>query len=76
MAGKQLGIDIPEQLSIVGTGNSSEGQKMRTSLSSIGMSDESIDSALVLLLERLDGNISAAALIEPWQLFHRQTTCL
>ncbi|BDA65752.1 LacI family transcriptional regulator [Actinomyces capricornis] len=75
MAASQLGIRVPEELSIVGTGNSSDALRLEQPLTSVGLSDESIDAVLAALIARLaDPAPPASVITERWRLFPRRTT--
>ena len=75
MAAEQLGIAVPTELCVIGTGNSAEAQTFATPLTTIGLSDDSITSALSALIHRVEDDTStASATAEPWRLFLRRTT--
>ncbi|QPL04692.1 MULTISPECIES: LacI family DNA-binding transcriptional regulator [Actinomyces] len=75
MAATQLGVAVPEPLSVLGTGNSAEAEEHTPALSSIGLSDDSVDAVVSHLLERLaDRSTTASAIVERWRLFPRHTT--
>lgn len=75
MAAAQLGIAVPETMSVLGTGNSSEAEAHTPPLSSVGLGDESVDAVISHLLERLDdSSANASAITERWRLFPRRTT--
>ncbi|WP_067782780.1 LacI family DNA-binding transcriptional regulator [Actinomyces vulturis] len=75
MAAQHLDLKIPQELSIVGTGASAEGAMMQPPLTTIGMSEESVNSMLAHFWSRLQGtNPHSSVINEGWRLFIRQTT--
>lgn len=75
LAAQQQGLAIPEEISIIGTGNSKEALTLQPQLSSVGMSDSSIDTVLEHFWARLTGKKQKASAIKGrWRLVLRGTT--
>lgn len=75
LGAEHCGIQIPEQLSVVGSGNSAESVQFSPQLTTVGMKEEQIDLILAHFWNRLTGAPSDPfPLTIQWEVFSRQTT--
>lgn len=74
-AADRLGLRVPEDVQIVGVGNSTEGQEADPALSSIG-AEPIFEPAVKLLVNRLAGKATTQGIRVPvpWKLLLRGTT--
>lgn len=71
----RLGLRVPEDIEIIGVGNSTEGQEADPPLTTVGP-DPIFEQVVGMLLERLDGGAPASGVrvAAPWKLLLRGTT--
>lgn len=74
LAAHALGITIPDDLAVIGTGNSAESLQLDPPLSSVGLAPESVNRILEHFWTRLTGHSSPATLSLQWEHFPRATT--
>lgn len=73
-AAMQLGIAIPAELKVIGSGNISEGADLRPRLTTIGTPAEQFRPVLERLIARIDDHDIKTRTIEvPWRLILRET---
>ncbi|MBW4094596.1 MAG: LacI family transcriptional regulator [Acidobacteria bacterium] len=75
-AAHRLGISVPDELEILGTGNSTEGQECDPPLSTVGPAPI-FDDVITMLLTRLNEGgapVVGERRMSPWSLWHRGTT--
>lgn len=74
-AAYRLGLRVPEDIQIVGVGNSTEGQEYDPALTTVGP-DPIFEKVVHMLLDRLSGTTPAAGVrvASPWKLHRRGTT--
>jgi LacI family transcriptional regulator len=74
-AAYRLGLRVPEDVQIVGVGNSTEGQDYDPALTTVGP-DPIFEQVVRMLLDRLAGTTPAEGIrvASPWKLHHRGTT--
>ncbi|MBO0810888.1 MAG: LacI family DNA-binding transcriptional regulator [Microlunatus sp.] len=71
----QLGISIPDELEVIGVGNTEEGANMHPSLSSVGPANFfSTVAELIIEIAQDDGYRRPNRWDFPWQLYLRQTS--
>lgn len=71
----RLGISIPDELEIIGVGNTAEGAQMHPSLSSVGPADLFGRVAdLIIEVAQADGGRLTSRWDFPWQLYLRGTS--
>jgi LacI family transcriptional regulator len=71
----RLGLRVPEDVQIVGVGNSTEGQEFDPALTTVGP-DPIFEKVVRMLLDRLEGTAPAdgVRVASPWKLHRRGTT--
>lgn len=75
VAARSCGRKIPEQLQLVGTGASLESAHTQPPLTTIGLSDEAIHTAVTQLMQRLRSPQTPTQVLHlPWEVFLRGTT--
>ena len=74
LAAQSLHIDVPNDIAVVGTGNSAESLDMDPSLSSLGLDTSEIDDIMRHFWHRIDGTADASQIPVPWKLFSRGST--
>lgn len=75
-AAHRLGLRVPQDLEVVGIGNTVEGERMTPSLTTVGPVDF-FDKVAAYLLDRASDVSSSSVLIEfPWQLIQRESAPL
>ncbi|XAS67552.1 LacI family DNA-binding transcriptional regulator [Micrococcaceae bacterium Sec5.7] len=74
-AAYRLGLRVPEDVQIVGVGNSTEGQEADPALSTVGP-DPIFEQVVTMLVDRLDGKTppEGVRVPAPWKLLLRGTT--
>ncbi|MFE4195894.1 LacI family DNA-binding transcriptional regulator [Paenarthrobacter sp. NPDC056912] len=74
-AAYRLGLRVPEDIQIVGVGNSTEGQEYDPALTTVGP-DPIFEQVVMMLLDRLAGATAAEGVrvASPWKLHRRGTT--
>jgi len=74
-AAYRLGLRVPEDVQIVGVGNSTEGQEYDPALTTVGP-EPMFEQVVRMLLDRLAGTTPAEGIrvASPWKLHHRGTT--
>lgn len=74
-AAYRLGLRIPEDVQVVGVGNSTEGQEADPALSTVGP-DPIFEQVVTMLVDRLDGQTppEGVRVPAPWKLLLRGTT--
>lgn len=73
-AAMQLGISIPGQLKVIGSGNIPEGADLRPRLTTVGSAVEEFRPVLERLIARIDDpGIRTRTLEVPWRLILRET---
>lgn len=71
----RLGISIPDELEVIGVGNTAESAQMHPSLSSVGPADLFSKVAdLIITVAQNDGPRHPARWDFPWQLYLRETS--
>jgi DNA-binding LacI/PurR family transcriptional regulator len=74
-AARELGVRVPEDLAVVGVGNTSEGAFASPPLTSVGMAEFDFTAVIELLFARIDDpNQPCRALDMPWVLNIRSST--
>lgn len=75
LGAEHCGIQVPEHLSVVGSGNSEDSAQFSPQLTTVGMKEEHIDLILEHFWRRLTGALSRPIPIKiQWEVFSRQTT--
>ncbi|MGH2669953.1 MAG: LacI family DNA-binding transcriptional regulator [bacterium] len=73
-AARNEGVDVPGELAIIGMGNTTEGEMVRPSLTSIGTMDRRYTQANQRLIDRIDDpTLPAEQLAAPWVLTVRES---
>jgi LacI family transcriptional regulator len=71
----RLGISVPDELEVIGVGNTAEGAQMHPSLSSVGPADLFTKVAeLIIDVAQSDGRRRPTRWDFPWQLYLRETS--
>ena len=74
-AAMQLGIAVPDQLKIIGSGNIPDGTEIKPALTTIGADSAAYRPMLHRLLDRIDDpGATTGTLVVPWRLIVRETT--
>ncbi|TDE14919.1 LacI family DNA-binding transcriptional regulator [Jiangella asiatica] len=74
-AAHRLGIDVPGRLSVMGVGNTEEGERIEPSLTSVGDPTRSADASVERLFARIDEPGQPGRIIErPWELIVRSSS--
>ncbi|WCC80015.1 LacI family DNA-binding transcriptional regulator [Cutibacterium equinum] len=74
LAARSLKIDVPDDIAVIGTGNSAESMNMAPSLSSLGLDISDIDDIMRHFWHRIDGTADASQIPVPWKLFSRESS--
>ncbi|MSS44728.1 LacI family transcriptional regulator [Cutibacterium sp. WCA-380-WT-3A] len=74
LAARSLSIDVPNDIAVIGTGNSAESLEMDPSLSSLGLDISQIDDIMRHFWHRIDATADAGQIPVPWKLFSRGST--
>lgn len=74
-AAYRLGLQVPEDVQVIGVGNSAEGRETDPALSSVGP-DPVFETVVTMLLDRLSGKtlLDGVRVAAPWKLILRGTT--
>jgi DNA-binding LacI/PurR family transcriptional regulator len=74
-AARDIGLAVPDDLAVIGTGNIVEGELSIPPLTTIGVPSRSYEDVASLLLSRLNGEAAEARVhTRPWQLIVRDST--
>lgn len=74
-AAQRLGIDVPRDLSVVGVGNTEEGELVEPALTTIGDPGRSTDASVERLFARIDDPGQPGIVVErPWELIVRESS--
>lgn len=74
-AAQRLGIDVPGDLSVVGVGNTEEGELVEPALTTVGDPRRSADSSVERLFQRIDDPGQPGIVVErPWELIVRESS--
>ncbi|MDO4412590.1 LacI family DNA-binding transcriptional regulator [Cutibacterium sp.] len=74
LAAQSLNIEVPKDIAVIGTGNSTEATQMDPSLSSLGLDVSEIDDIMRHFWHRIEGTADASQVSVPWKLFSRGST--
>lgn len=72
-AALQLGIKIPDELRIIGSGNIPEASRLTPGLTTVGVETEAYRPVIDRLLDRIKNPTTARTLVVPWRLIVRDT---
>ena len=72
-AAMQLGIGIPDDLKVIGSGNIPEASQLTPGLTTVGVETEAYQPVIDRLLDRIEHPTTARTLVVPWRLIVRGT---
>lgn len=73
-AAKDAGLGVPDDLAVIGVGNTKEGESVQPSLTTVGTPHTDFTEVVEALWERIDAPTQAGReLLEPWRLVTRES---